>query len=405
MIKKLLIWGIGLRGEEAYRAVEMLRGYEVAAFSDNNKKFWGTKKFGKPVIEPQKILSFENLDGVLIAANAVEEIRMQLKNLTELPVYQSVNDLWIQQISIDISGFCNAKCKWCVTGRNNRQKAGRQQMLYMSYDQFVKIYEHLYKNFMIERDTEIMLYSWGEPFLNKDYIAIVEYLAEHRQRFVVSTNASKVQLSDMKHTYKSCSIFIFSVPGFSQESYNHIHGFDFEKIKKNIRRINDNIHETGFHGDASLSFHVYKFNEHEIVYAEEFAQSLGLNFHPYYPYFNGNSMMEQYLEGTLPEQMLTQAEEELYLTHVNALLSKRPQNYRCFLERIISIDYNGNLVLCCAADAGCEEYFWGSIFQVASYEELIKTREKMLGCSSCKKCRQLGIDYWLAYNPAYKKGE
>lgn len=309
-----------------------------------------------------------------------------------------------QRISIDISGFCNARCRWCVTGWKNRQQ-GYAKPRYMSYKTFVEVYEHLYLKQIIGKNTEIMLYSWGEPFLNRDYVGIVEYLAENGQTFAVSTNASKVQRVNKKDTYKNCDIFIFSIPGFSQASYDHIHGFSFEQIKKNIEIISTNLRESGFIGTGLLSFHVYKFNMHEIEEAERFAHSLKLRFNPYYPYFNGNSMAELYLEGKMSNEMKMMAEEELYLSHVKGLLSKRPKNYHCFLENILSIDCDGNLVLCCASDDGCSDYIWDSIFEISSLEQIKVKRQEMLNCDTCKKCRLLGIDYWMAKNPSYVKGE
>lgn len=309
-----------------------------------------------------------------------------------------------RRISIDISGFCNAKCRWCVTGWKNRQQ-GFGHPHYMSYEMFVRVYEHLYQKQIIDINTEIMLYSWGEPFLNKDYIGIVEYLADKGQVFAVSTNASNVQLLNGNSAYKNCDIFIFSMPGFSQASYDHIHGFNFEQIKRNIEIISKNLWESGFNGTGMLSFHVYKFNTHEIEAAKQFARSLKLEFNPYYPYFNGNSMSELYLEGKMPNDMRVAAEEELYLSHVKELLGQRPKDYRCFLENILSIDCDGNLTLCCASDSGCADYIGDNIFEITSYEEMKTKRQEMLCSDTCKRCRKLGIDYWMGNNPPYTMGE
>lgn len=396
----ILIWGTGARGEEAYQVLKHHRRFEVIAFGDNNEEAWCKHKFHKPITGPEGILDFADLDGVIIAATSGEEIRKQLERIITIPIYRNIDELMIRRISIDISGFCNAKCKWCVTGRKNRNQPAIE-MHYMAYNEFVRLYQHLYQSEIIEKSTEIMLYSWGEPLLNKDYVKIVEYLAEQGQKFSVSTNASKVQVSNRDDAYKNCCAFTFSMPGFSQESYDRIHGFSFEQIKKNIEVLNTNLKKTGFSGDGSLSFHVYRFNTQEIEPAREFAESLNLRFNPYYPYFNGNSMTEDYLEDRLEKQIVEEAEEELYLSHVEQLLRMRPSDYRCFLENIISIDDRGNLVLCCASDEGCTNYNWGDALNISSLEEMKRKRQEMLQCSSCIKCRQLGIDYWMGNNPAY----
>lgn len=305
------------------------------------------------------------------------------------------------RISIDISGFCNASCKWCVTGRKNRRS--RQAVgSYIHIDEFVKLYEHIFGISMIEKSTEIMLYSWGEPFLNNDYISIIEYLADQNQTFSVSTNASIIRLTGKENTYKHCKAFTFSMPGFSQKSYDHIHGLNFNCIKSNIRSLSENIKKSGFVGDGSISFHVYKFNSFELDAAKEFADELGLRLNAYYPYFNGNSMAQEYLEGEMDESTLYEAEKEMYLGHVDQLIKKRPKEYTCFLENIISIDYNANIVLCCAADPELPDYEWKSVFEITSLESMRKERTEMLKCQSCQSCRTLGIDYWMGNNPSYK---
>ena len=83
------------------------------------------------------------------------------------------------------------------------------------------------------------------------------------------------------------------------------------------------------------------------------------------------------------------------------LLSQRPVDYRCLFENDFFVDSNANIVLCCASDAGCENYVWDSIFDISSYDEMRNYRKKMLKSNTCNKCRELKIDYWMEKNPAY----
>lgn len=399
----LLIWGAGVRGSEVYPVFqEYLQNsrYQIAAFVDNNADLWGKEKLGYKIIGPMDVHKVPNLSGIIIGSIYEREIREQIKQLIDVPIYMKIEDLMYTRISIDISGFCNANCKWCVTGRQKRLgKSVKQQV--MNYDEFVSLYEYIYSKGFIEHCTEIMLYSWGEPLLNKDYVKIIEYLARQQQTYSVSTNASVVLSAENNNAYEYCKAFSFSMPGFSQASYDRIHGFSFEKIKRNIELLTENINAKGFHGDGSISYHVYKFNVNEIAEAKRFAEKLGLRFHPYYPYFNGNSMTEEYLENRMNPQDREEAEEELFLSHVQKLLKERPADYRCYLENSISIDSFGNLVLCCASDEGISEYQWGSIYNIENRAQLREKHKEMLECSSCQKCRRLGIDYWMAYNPSY----
>lgn len=401
MKREIVIWGTGQRAEETYTFLRDNPLFQVVAFGENNSKLWGSKKYNLPVISLEEVKKLQNISDIVIASSAYEEIRKQLEREIGIPVYNKIDDLIYTRIAIDISGCCNAKCAWCVTGRKNREQAVDVNS-YMNYEEFTKLYNHMISSGMIIKNTEIMLYSWGEPFLNKDYLKIIDYLSEEQQKFSVSTNASVIKLTNNDFSYKNCCTFVVSMPGFSQESYDKIHGFCFERMKQNIVRLVNNVRSAGFGGDLLLSYHVYKFNRHEINAAKRFAEDLGMRFNPYYPYFNGNSMTEAYLENRLSTSMLEEAKEHLFLDHVKDLISRRPDNYRCFLENIISIDYKGRLVLCCASDPQVSDYYWGSIMEIHSLKELQEKRRQMLKCSSCNKCRKLGIDYWMERNPAFE---
>ncbi|MCS4454451.1 hypothetical protein JTT00_04835 [Clostridium botulinum] len=62
--------------------------------------------------------------------------------------------------------------------------------------------------------------------------------------FALSTNASKVILLD-NNELKNLKYITFSMCGFSQKSYDKIHGFNFEQIKRNISEILDNFKKMG----------------------------------------------------------------------------------------------------------------------------------------------------------------
>lgn len=400
-VRNILIWGTGQRGQEAFRAFSQYTElYNIIAFGDNDKNQIGKTLFGKPVWGINMLKQSGKIDCIFVASSASKEIREQLEKVVAIPSYDDMTYLILERMSIDISGFCNAKCKWCVTGRRNRKGQGIRIEKYMHYDLFVQIYEYLVSKVMIVPDTDIMLYSWGEPLLNPDYKRIVEFLAEKGQKFSVSTNASVAPLADKADAYRGCTAFTFSMPGFSQQSYDQIHQLSFERVRENIKRITENIYSHGFQGDGSLSWHVYKFNMHEMEAAREFAKSLNLRFHAYYPYFNGLSLTQKYLEGNLADEK-EDIESDFYFEHVEGLLKQRPKEYECFLNTIISVDHNGRLVLCCASDDECRDYIWKPITSVTSMDDLWTLRGQMLQSDTCKMCRKICFDYWVGRNPEF----
>ena len=401
-MENILIWGTGKRARDAYRHLRWYtKQYKVVAFGDNAKEKVGQIFCGKSVIGAGELSEYHSLDCIVIASSAQKEIKLQLMEIVRIPIYESIDSLIFTRATVDISGFCNAKCKWCVTGQRNCRQKVIDLKKYMSFELFDKIYANLTEKQIISPETELMLYSWGEPLLNPDYLKIINFLAKKGQKYSVSTNASKAVCAKRKNVFQNCVNYTISMPGFSQQSYDKIHELRFESVKENIKCLVKDLRYGGFHGDASISYHVYKFNMDEIKEAVKFAEELGIRVMAYYPYFNGISMACRYLEGNMNQEELKQIDAEMELSHVEGLLAARPEEYHCFLENILSIDYQGNLTLCCASDDECDDYLWESVDTINSLQDMWRTRSKQLVSATCQRCRNNHIDYWIGNNPLY----
>ncbi len=398
---KIVIWGAGKIGEQTFQQVKQYNMMDVVAFGDNDVEKHNSYCCGKKVYGISQIKDMgENIDGVIIASVHYEEIYTQIKDALKVPVYKNIGVFLGRRASIEISGWCNAKCKWCATGIKNRSHICVDRK-YMTFEKFKIIYEHLINSSIFHQFNELLLYSWGEPFLNPDCMKILEYLYEQKQVFSISTNASVLSLATKKSMYKMCRTVVFSMPGFSQTSYEKIHGFNFEVIRENVKKIINNMRECGFKGEGILSYHVYQFNLNEIHLAENFAKNLGLKFVPVYAYFASYDLTKKYLTNNLSHEQLKEAEKDLLLSHVDELLMKRPVNYNCAVENMISINAKGNLELCCCCDDGIKDYEWGNILDVATFFEWEQIRKEMMLCSTCQECKALGIDYWFTNNPRF----
>lgn len=402
--KNILIWGTGLKGQKAFDTlIQYTQTYNIVAFGDNDKNKVGKYFCNREIIDATKLCQCVNIDMIFLATSAKRSVREQLSSLVSVPIYDDIDKLIFPfpRVAIDISGFCNAKCKYCVTGRKNRKGKSIDRSKYMDFKLFTQIYEHLTSIKVVMQETEIMLYNWGEPLINPDYIRIIEYLADKKQKFSVSTNASVAPLTENRNAYESCIAFIFSMSGFSQQSYDKIHQFSFNTIKTNIIKLTDNLFQNGFQGDASISWHVYKFNMNEIKLGVEFAESLNLRFDSYYPYFAGLSLACDFWKGKMVSEQKDIA-DDLILDYVEGLLKNHPADYRCCLENILSIDYKGNFVLCCGSDEDCEDFEWKTVFDISSLEDMLALRRKMLQCNTCNICREKGYDYWMEKNPKWQ---
>ena len=183
-MKNVLIWGAGVWGKKAFDILSPYKDvYHIVAFGDIDSNKIGKMFCNRPVWGIDMLEQDKQINLIIIAAFAdkmAEEIRKQLEKVVLIPIYaydDIINKLLLPRIAIDISGFCNAKCKWCVTGRKNRRGESIGKKEFMSYDFFKRLYDHLIEEPIIMHDKEIMLYSWGEPLLNPDYVRIIEYLA------------------------------------------------------------------------------------------------------------------------------------------------------------------------------------------------------------------------------------
>ncbi len=296
---------------------------------------------------------------------------------------------------IEISGKCNAKCRWCVTGRDNRYGCQIEKTV-VSFDRFRQIYQHITRLGLIGKKNDIMLYSWGEPFLNPEAMQIFDFLSAEQQMFSLSTNASVFKVAVNSSTYAGMSSVAFSMPGFSQKSYDRMHGFNFNVIQSNICRLLEDMRGHGFSGSAVIIFHVYQFNQDEIDSAKKFADSLDAEFFPYYAYFNGLSLVQKFIRGTFTEEEWKEAQDEICLHYVEKRLSDVPSDFRCRLRKILTIDEMGNLVLCCAADRQIEGYILGDIFSFDSVEAVNERLDTAMSENlSCRECHEKKVDAWL----------
>lgn len=83
--KKIVLWGIGQKGQELYRIFTTL-GYQIFAYCDNNEELWDTLRNGCPVLSPKNLKQVQEQNDNLLIQIAVgsalqQEIVEQLASL------------------------------------------------------------------------------------------------------------------------------------------------------------------------------------------------------------------------------------------------------------------------------------------------------------------------------------
>jgi ubiquinone/menaquinone biosynthesis C-methylase UbiE/MoaA/NifB/PqqE/SkfB family radical SAM enzyme len=194
---------------------------------------------------------------------------------------------------------CNLKCPECAVGGDmiTRPKG------FMPLDRFKIIAEkirpycqHLY------------LHLWGEPLLNPDIIAIINYAS----RFTttnISTNGMSLtpELAEALITSGVTEV-IFSIDGMSQGTYERYRvGGDFSTALTAMKMLHYSNLRHGSKVSITPQFIVFKHNQHEIADFGSYCNFLGLTATFKAPYLRNNSQyqisdLEEYRRRTCPDQ-------------------------------------------------------------------------------------------------------
>jgi len=322
----------------------------------------------------------------LIDSNKALIIKNQTSKVT-LAMFRS-NAYPILYIDIVSASGCNANCYWCPSGCNNKSKT----LTFMNCKDFSEKINYMLDNGIINHNTNIELYDWSEPFLNKDFKKIVRFLNESGLRYGVSTNASIRMLFERSDKLDGLHQLIFSMPGFSQASYDRHHGFNFGEILTNIRAILENYRARGFNGRAAINYQVYQHSLEEYEAASNFASSLNIIINPYFASMVDYNVLEKYLDGKLETEILYRASKELFLYFLQDAIKKRNPCWKCPpLNNHITIDVRGMVVRCCITNSNCSDYYFKNILE-CSLEEIINFK-RVANSDICKRCIQHNIDF------------
>lgn len=287
------------------------------------------------------------------------------------------------RIYFEISGVCNARCRWCKRGIKNLN--GATPGKYVDFDEFKRSIFYLLENDFIDERSEIALYNWGEPFLHPRFKDIIKFLNVENLKIILSTNCSKAVIFEEEGILSNMQFIILSMPGFSQNSYDKIHGFNFGSILNNIFAIMMNFKNVGFKGSFVLAFHIYQFNLGEIQLAAEFAKQNQMAFMPSLALINDHDRLGKYIKYELEYGQLIKATQELFLFYLSEeMIKQRPKDYVCPQYELLVIDENCNVITCCGESTCMDKIFNVKVNHVNEW--------RMSGIA-CKKCRELGLDY------------
>lgn len=195
-------------------------------------------------------------------------------------------------LSFEPTTACNLRCPECPSGlRSFSRKQGN-----LKIDFFKKTIDQIHK-----KTFYLTFYFQGEPYINPNFLEMVEYANRNNIYTATSTNAHFLNDANAKRTIQSgLDRLIISIDGTTQEVYeNYRKGGKLEKVlegTKNIVKWKKELKSKTPH--IIFQFLVVKPNEHQIKDVKKLAKELGVNEVKYktaqvYDYKNGNPLIPE----------------------------------------------------------------------------------------------------------------
>jgi len=178
---------------------------------------------------------------------------------------------WPTHLQVEPSTLCNLRCAFCPVTTGLNRPTG-----HMTSDVFKKAIDEMGDYLFL-----VLLWDWGEPFLNPAIYEMIAYAKQRDIKIVSSTNGHVFAKGDHAERLVRSGIdaIIFAVDGISQETYEQYRVCgDLKTVLAGIEKVAAAKHAlnspTPF---INFRFLVMKHNEHEAPRLEAFTKSLGVD--------------------------------------------------------------------------------------------------------------------------------
>ena len=171
-------------------------------------------------------------------------------------------------MSIEPTTSCNLRCPECPSGlRSFTRPTGM-----IAKDTFKKLLNELHLDL-----SYLMLYFQGEPYLNPDFLDLVNFADKQNIYTTTSTNAHFLDQETADKTVESgLSRIIVSIDGTEQASYEKYRiGGNLEKVINGIKNLVETKKRLKSHRPLIiLQFLLFKHNTHQIPEVRKMARDL-----------------------------------------------------------------------------------------------------------------------------------
>lgn len=298
----------------------------------------------------------------------------RLANLLRLPYCFGVP----YTLTVEPASICNLRCPACPAGT----KLVSRSPALLSLEDF-KTTIDMIGDYLVR----ILLWNWGEPFINKDIYGMIEYASKKGIILVTSTNGHFFNSDESVDRLLSSGLsnLIISVDGTTQEAYEHYRvGGNLEKVLQGVRRVTEAKKQQGkSFPDVNMRFMINSHNENQLHDFQAIASDLGADdcvFRVIYPGLAGQ-----------PEKC-----SHLLPNNNSFVFKKAEEAYdsKCMLFWYMPVLYSNGRIGMCKMDALgeaevmhiSEAASFGQIWNSPTARFYRKKVKKDPGYSFCKDC-------------------
>ncbi|MBI4709167.1 MAG: SPASM domain-containing protein [Candidatus Portnoybacteria bacterium] len=300
---------------------------------------------------------------------------------------------------VEPANVCNLKCPICPTGSGKLNRPPRM----MSFAEFKKIIDEV-RGYV----GKIVLFNYGEPFLNKDIFEMIRYAVDAKMRLKISTNGDLLNSKEIcqKIIKSGLQYLIISLDGIDQETHScYRRGSNINNVIGAINYLNEAKKELNLKTPKiELQFILMKHNQHQREQMKEMAAKLGVDIYSEKSLNLYRSEFEDGAKEFLPSDL---SESRYYIKDDGALALKGEIINDCGpVNTSAVINSDGTVVPCCYDLYS--EHIMGNVFEESlksiwrnrkyqAFRNLVETNKGRIPiCQVCPEGREICLSKKVA---------
>ena len=175
-------------------------------------------------------------------------------------------------LQIEPTNACNLECPLCPVGRKMLERKTR----HMTFEEFKSIVDDMSSYLLF-----LILWDWGEPFMNPDLPKMISYASQHDIRTVTSTNAHFLDNDAYLEQIltSGLSTLIIAVDSANQDRYQlYRKKGSLNKVITGLQKLVEMKKCLGSTTRINMRTVAMKQNEHELLKLRRLARRIGVDW-------------------------------------------------------------------------------------------------------------------------------